>query len=267
MTNSDTVASRHIVFLDRETLPEQVTVRPPAFAHTMDAYQRTKPEDVVARARDAEIIITNKVPLRADTLAELPKLQMIAVSATGTDIIDLKTCRERGIVVSNIREYAIATVPEHTMGLILALSRSIQPYHNSVAAGRWKEADQFCYFDYPIFDLKGKVLGIIGDGVLGKAVAKLGEAFGMDVELHSSGPAHRHCMAAIRNSNYYELALVHPALANPLPPIFACGYSDALEAVAADGTFSVPTGPGLGVTLDTDFLAAAEIGRRSYGRP
>lgn len=181
MTTTGTDTSKHIVFLDRETLPDQVTVRPPAFAHTMDDYQRTRPEDVVERARDAEIIITNKVPLRADTLAELPKLKMIAVSATGTDIIDLAACRARGIVVSNIREYAIATVPEHTMGLILSLSRSIHPYHASVAAGRWKEADQFCYFDYPIFDLKGKVLGIIGDGVLGKAVAKLGEAFGMEV--------------------------------------------------------------------------------------
>lgn len=181
MTSDDSGASRHIVFLDRETLPEQVTVRPPAFAHTMDEHQRTRPEEVVGRAKDAEIVITNKVPLRADTLAELPKLKMIAVAATGTDIIDLKACAERGIVVSNIREYAIATVPEHTMGLILSLSRSIRPYHNSVAAGRWKEADQFCYFDYPIFDLRGKVLGIIGDGVLGKAVAKLGEAFGMEV--------------------------------------------------------------------------------------
>ncbi|MBO6518451.1 MAG: D-2-hydroxyacid dehydrogenase [Rhodospirillales bacterium] len=181
MASKDTGASRHIVFLDRETLPEQVTVRPPAFAHTIEEYPRTKPEDVVARAGDAEIIITNKVPLRAETLAALPKLKMIAVAATGTDIIDLKACAERGITVSNIREYAIATVPEHTMGLILSLSRSIRPYHLSVAAGRWKEADQFCYFDYPIFDLKGKVLGIIGDGVLGKSVAKLAEAFGMEV--------------------------------------------------------------------------------------
>jgi glycerate dehydrogenase len=181
MTTNDSNAHRHIVFLDRETLPDQVTVRPPDFPHTMDAYQRTKPDEVVERARDAEIIITNKVPLRADTLSQLPKLKMIAVSATGTDIIDLKVCAERSIVVSNIREYAIATVPEHTMGLILSLSRSIRPYHNSVAAGRWKEADQFCYFDYPIFDLKGKVLGIIGDGVLGKAVARLGDAFGMEV--------------------------------------------------------------------------------------
>ena len=88
MTSDDSGASRHIVFLDRETLPEQVTVRPPAFAHTMDEHQRTRPEEVVGRAKDAEIVITNKVPLRADTLAELPKLKMIAVAATGTDIID-----------------------------------------------------------------------------------------------------------------------------------------------------------------------------------
>lgn len=181
MASKDTGASKHIVFLDRETLPEQVSVRPPAFPHTIEEYPRTRPEDVVDRAKDAEIVITNKVPLRAETLAELPKLEMIAVAATGTDVIDLKVCKERGITVSNIREYAIATVPEHTMGLILSLSRSIRPYHQSVAAGRWKESDQFCYFDYPIFDLKGKVLGIIGDGVLGKSVAKLAEAFGMEV--------------------------------------------------------------------------------------
>ena len=174
-------ASKHVVFLDRETMPDAVTVRPPAFTHTMDAYQRTAPDDVVERAKDADIIITNKVAIRAETIAKLPKLKMIAVAATGTDIIDLKACAERGIVVSNIRGYAIATVPEHTMGLILSLSRSIRPYHNSVAAGRWKESDQFCYFDYPIFDLKGKVLGIIGDGVLGQSVAKLGQAFGMEV--------------------------------------------------------------------------------------
>lgn len=171
----------HIVFLDQATFPDAVSVRPPNFAHTFETYARTSADEVVERAKDAEIIILNKVPMRAETLAQLPKLKMIAVAATGTDNIDLSVCKERGIIVSNIRGYAIATVPEHTMGLMLSLSRSIRPYHSSVAAGRWKEAAQFCYFDYPIFDLKGKVLGIIGDGVLGKSVAKLAEAFGMDV--------------------------------------------------------------------------------------
>jgi L-alanine-DL-glutamate epimerase-like enolase superfamily enzyme len=93
--------------------------------------------------------------------------------------------------------------------------------------------------------------------------AALAEAFGMDVELHSSGPAHRHCMAAIRNSNFYELALVHPKMQNPLPPIFACGYSDELDAVQPNGCVPVPTGPGLGVTLDDAFLSRAEIGRQT----
>lgn len=177
----DTNTSMHIVFLDQATFPDAVTVRPPAFPHTLETFARTTTDEVVARAKDAEIIILNKVAMRADTLAQLPKLKMIAIAATGTDNIDLNVCKERGIIVSNIRGYAIATVPEHTMGLMLSLSRSIRPYHDSVTKGRWGEAAQFCYFDYPIFDLKGKVLGIIGDGVLGKSVAKLGEAFGMEV--------------------------------------------------------------------------------------
>lgn len=94
--------------------------------------------------------------------------------------------------------------------------------------------------------------------------ASLAEAFGMDVELHSSGPAHRHCMAAIRNSNFYELGLVHPKMRNPLPPIFACGYSDDLDTIGPDGCVSVPTGPGLGVTLDEEFLVHAETGRQTF---
>ena len=178
MTTSTT---RRIVFLDRETLPEAVTVRKPGFAHDWQEHPRTAPNEVVARAKGAEIVITNKVPLRADTLAQLPELKLIAVAATGTDVIDLAACKERGITVSNIRGYATATVPEHTFALILSLMRSVAPFHRSVAAGRWAEAAQFCYFDYPIFNLEGKVLGVIGDGALGKSVAKLGEAFGMTV--------------------------------------------------------------------------------------
>jgi L-alanine-DL-glutamate epimerase-like enolase superfamily enzyme len=85
-------------------------------------------------------------------------------------------------------------------------------------------------------------------------IAHLAEAFGLDCEVHASGPAHRHCMAAMRNTNYYEVALVGPDCPNALPPVHACGYSDALEAVGADGCFPVPTGPGLGVTYDWDFI-------------
>ncbi|HYE49126.1 MAG TPA: enolase C-terminal domain-like protein [Azospirillaceae bacterium] len=86
-------------------------------------------------------------------------------------------------------------------------------------------------------------------------IAHAAEALGLDVEIHASGPAHRHCMAAIRNTNFYELALVGPRMANPLPRVYACGYSDELEAVGADGCFPVPDGPGLGVLYDWEFIA------------
>ena len=186
-TNStgDNNGPRRIVFLDRETMPAAVTVRKPAFPHDWQEHPRSAPDEIVERAKGAEIVVTNKVPLRADTLAQLPGLKLIAVAATGTDVIDLAACKERGITVCNIRGYATATVPEHTFALILSLMRSVAPFHSAVAAGRWAEAGQFCFFDFPIFNLQGKVLGVIGDGALGKSVARLGEAFGMEVRFSS----------------------------------------------------------------------------------
>ena len=85
-------------------------------------------------------------------------------------------------------------------------------------------------------------------------IAHAAEALGLDVEIHAPGPAHRHCMAAIRNTNYYELGLVHPSVLKTQPPIYADGYSDLLDAVDSRGHVPVPTGPGLGVTLDWDYL-------------
>jgi len=169
------------VFLDRATVPEQIRFRPLAFPHTLQSFDRTAPDEVAARIQDADIIIVNKVKLNAEALAAAPKLKIIAVAATGTDNIDLVAARARGIIVTNIRNYAGHTLPEHTFALILALRRSLLAYRDSVSAGRWQESGQFCYFDHPIRDLAGSTLGIIGDGVLGKAVARIGEAFGMRV--------------------------------------------------------------------------------------
>jgi glycerate dehydrogenase len=170
-----------IVFLDRETLPPTIVVRQPAFAHDWITYDKTMPEEVIRRISDADIVVSNKVPVRRGAIEGATKLKLIAVAATGTDIVDLAACTERGIVVSNIRDYAVHTVPEHTFALILALRRSLIAYRGSVRAGRWQASGQFCYFDHPIGDLAGSTLGIIGDGVLGKAVADIGRAFGMRV--------------------------------------------------------------------------------------
>lgn len=176
-----TTQPAHIVFLDRATLSPATRLKQPSFAARLEEHQHTDPDQVAQRIADADVVITNKVRIGAKALDAAPGLKLIAVAATGYDCIDLAACRERGITVANIRGYASNTVPEHTFALLLALQRSIVPYRQSVIDGRWEEADQFCYFDYPIADLAGKTFGIVGDGALGKAVGKIGEAFGMRI--------------------------------------------------------------------------------------
>jgi glycerate dehydrogenase len=178
---SNTSHRSRAVFLDTGTFPKDITIRDLSFPHEFVFHESTSIDEVPSRITEADIVITNKVPLRRDALSQASKLKFIAVAATGYDIIDLDACADFGVTVSNIRNYAINTVPEHTFALILALRRSITAYRQSVAAGDWQRSGQFCYFNYPINDLSGSTLGIIGDGVLGRAVADLGRAFGMRV--------------------------------------------------------------------------------------
>ena len=156
------------MFLDRASL--QAEVRRPAFAHALAGVpgQRRR-ASCLQKLRDATVAITNKVPLRAATLRQLPNLKMIAVAATGYDVIDIDYCKANGIAVSNIRNYAVHTVPEHAFALILALRRNLFAYRADVANGRWQQVDQFCFFDHPIRDMYGATLGIIGEGALGQA--------------------------------------------------------------------------------------------------
>lgn len=178
--------TEQIVFLDRDSVI--AAVRRPSFPHDWEEYGATAPSEVVDRLGKASIAITNKVALRAADLEKLPNLRMIAVAATGTDIVDLAACRARGIVVSNIRDYALASLPEHVFALILALRRNLLAYRADVAAGRWEQSTRFCLLDHPLRDLAGSRLGLIGYGALGKAVAKLGRAFGMEVAVHTRTP-------------------------------------------------------------------------------
>ncbi|MBL8430290.1 MAG: D-2-hydroxyacid dehydrogenase [Dechloromonas sp.] len=168
-----------IVQLEGESLIADV--RRPAFAHDWVEHAKTAPAEVVERLAGAAIAIINKVAIDAAAVNALPKLKMIAVSATGTNNVDLDACRARGIVVSNIRGYAVHTVPEHVMALLLALSRNLVAWRETLLAGGWQRSDQFCLFDHPIRDLHGATLGLIGGGTLGNGVARLAEAFGMRV--------------------------------------------------------------------------------------
>jgi glycerate dehydrogenase len=169
----------HIVFLERDSI--RADVRRPDFSHRWDEHPLTVPDQVEERLRGASIVITNKVVLRRELLARLPDIRMIAVAATGTDNVDLEYCRRRGIVVSNIRGYAVNTVPEHVLMLALMLRRRVLLYRRDVADGKWQQATQFCFFDHPIGDLHGATLGLVGRGSLGQGVARLADAFGMKV--------------------------------------------------------------------------------------
>ncbi|MED5606688.1 MULTISPECIES: 2-hydroxyacid dehydrogenase [unclassified Pseudomonas] len=141
------------------------------------------PGEIAGRLREANVAISNKAPISAETLAQCPDLKLILVTATGTNNIDLAAARERGIAVCNCQGYGTASVAQHAIGLLLALATRLPDYQAAVRAGRWQQATQFCLLDYPIVELEGKALGLLGHGELGGAVGRLAEAFGMRVLL------------------------------------------------------------------------------------
>ena len=168
-----------IVFLERDTFC--IDFRRPRFEHDWVEYGETSVEQVVSRLSEATIAICNKVALRESSLRHLPQLKLIAVAATGVDNVDLSYCRANGIAVCNTRGYAVNSLPEHALMLMLALRRNLVAYVDDVRNGRWSEARKFCLLDHPIEDLRATTLGIIGYGTLGKAMEHLALAIGMRV--------------------------------------------------------------------------------------
>jgi len=168
-----------IVFLERNTFT--IAFRPPRFDHQWAEYGETSLQDIVQRAHAASIVICNKLPMRAETLSQLSHLKLIAIAATGVDNVDLEFCRQNKISVCNTRGYAVNSLPEHALMLMLALRRSLIQYREDIRVGHWCSAKQFCLLDHPIEDLREATLGIIGYGRLGQSMAKLAQAIGMKV--------------------------------------------------------------------------------------
>lgn len=146
-----------------------------------EIHDRTDAADIVARAEKADIILTNKCPLRRETLERLPRLRFIGVTATGVNVVDLETARARGVVVSNVPAYGTASVAQHVFALLLELTQRTGHHARTVADGRWSAGQDFCYWDFPLVELAGLTLGIVGYGEIGRAVARIGRAFGMPI--------------------------------------------------------------------------------------
>jgi glycerate dehydrogenase len=147
----------------------------------LELFDETSDDEIAARIKNAEFVFTNKIRLTNELLSEARKLRFIGLTATGTDNIDLKTAKEHGIAVANIRAYCTQSVVEHVMGTLLMLSHSLNRYDAAVKAGDWQEAGQFCMLNYPIRQLSGMTLGIVGYGSLGQGVAAAARSFGMHV--------------------------------------------------------------------------------------
>ena len=148
-----------------------------------DLYAETEPGVRAERIRDATLVVSNKVVLDRNTLSAAERLRLICIAATGTNNLDLDAARERGIRVSNVTGYATQAVVQHVFSLILALTTRLLEYRQAVSEGGWGRSRQFCLLDFPIRELAGRTLGILGYGELGRAVGRLGEAFGMHVRV------------------------------------------------------------------------------------
>ena len=144
-------------------------------------YPTTTEQELLSRIQDADVVISNKVELSAQTIQQCKNLKLILISATGTNNVDLVQAKAQGIVVCNCQAYGTAAVAQHTLMLMLNLATSFKQYDYAVQQGEWQKSNQFCLLNHSIIELEGKTLGIVGYGVLGKAVAKLAEAFGMKV--------------------------------------------------------------------------------------
>jgi glycerate dehydrogenase len=151
----------------------------------LTVHDRTPENEVMARCRDASIIVTNKVPLTKATLQQLPQLKLISVLATGYNIVNIEAARVQGVPVCNVPAYGTASVAQHTFALLLELTNHVGLHAQSVAEGAWQRSADFAYTIKPVMELEGKTLGIVGFGHIGQQTARIGAAFGMKILYNS----------------------------------------------------------------------------------
>lgn len=173
------------VFLDRKSLDldDLDFTKFDSVVDEWQYYDESKPDQVLQRIINADVVVSNKAALDKNILEQADQLKLICVAATGTNNVDLDVAKEQGIQVCNVRAYGTASVVQHVFAMLLSLIRNLPAYTAAVEQGKWQQSKQFCLMDYPIGELTGKVIGIVGYGELGQAVAKVARAFGMKVKV------------------------------------------------------------------------------------
>ena len=165
--------------------PGDLSWEPLAALGELTVYDYTAPQETIARIGDAPIILTNKTVISAEVMAACPNLRYIGVLATGYNVVDIAEAKKRGIVVTNVPAYSTPTVAQFTMALLLEIALHVGHHSRVVHEGKWTACRDFAFWDYPLTELAGKTFGIVGYGSIGKATAKLAQAFGMKVLAYS----------------------------------------------------------------------------------
>lgn len=227
----------------------------------LTVYDRTAAEDIVSRIGDAEVVFTNKTPLTEATFAACPNIRLVSVLATGYNIVDCAAARARGIPVCNVPGYSTAAVAQFTFALLLELCHHVGHHSEAVHAGHWTSNADFCFWDYPLVELAGKTLGIIGFGSIGKAVGRIAKAMGMRVLATGSRPTEEGREIA----DYVELDTVLTqsdviSLHCPLFPETTGIINNSSLAKMKDGAMLINTSRG-GVLVEADVAEALNTGK------
>ncbi|GAA5138510.1 D-2-hydroxyacid dehydrogenase [Prosthecobacter algae] len=229
-----------IVLLDAYTAnPGDVSWAPLQVIAECEIHDRTPVAETVARCAGAEVIITNKAPVTREIIAALPDLKYIGVTATGYNIVDVAAAKERGIVVTNVPGYSSPAVAQLVFALLLELTNHVGHHAQTVAEGRWQACPDFCYWDYPIIELSGRTLGIIGYGDIGAAVGRIAVAFGMKV------------LASKRDWKTSPPDGVTPA---SIDEVFAQSDAISLHCPLTDATKHLVNGRTLGLMKESAFI-------------
>ena len=181
---------KKIVILDGYTAnPGDLSWKPLEEIGELTVYDRTKPEETIERAKDADIVLTNKVLIKRQEIEQLPKLKYIGVLATGYNVVDIEAAHEHGIIVTNVPAYSTESVAQMVFSHLLTVTNRTEHYAIQNRAGKWTASPDFSYWDTPLTELAGKTFGIVGLGSIGRRVAAIANAFGMNVIAYTSKSA------------------------------------------------------------------------------
>jgi glycerate dehydrogenase len=223
----------------------------------LTVHEYTAPEEIIPRIGDAPIILTNKTPITAEVMEACPQLRYIGVLATGYNVVDIAEAKKRGIVVTNVPAYSTPTVAQFTMALLLEICHRVGHHNQAVQAGRWSSCRDFAFWDYPLMELQGKTLGIVGYGSIGKAVAVAARAFGMNILAYSRHGAEEYAAASL-DELYAKSDVV--SLHCPLTKENTGMINAETIAKMKDGVILINTARG-GLINEKDLRAALESGK------